>query len=152
MRPLHLLVLCPLLQATAWGQLPLVPGTSAEPLEIDGAWEKAGDTDVQLLLRERADGRLLAYVAGNPSGYLAQGLLDGTSVTLTFAGEDGDGPYDAGLFAGTFLGNRITGTFDDGDGAVPVTLRRSESELLEEHWLFIDADTDAAVRAGPSAT
>jgi hypothetical protein len=116
-------------------------------MTIDGAWENAAGASEQILLRGRADGSLLAYLAGDPGVYLAEGSLLGTSVTLDLQGEDGGGVFDAGLFTGNFMGALITGTYDDGSGPVPLTLQRSTALLLEEHWLLIEASSDEVVQA-----
>ncbi|MDE0916508.1 MAG: peptidoglycan DD-metalloendopeptidase family protein, partial [Planctomycetota bacterium] len=90
---------------------------------------------------------LLGYVAGTPGLYLVGGSRQGTDVLLDFEGEDGDGIYDAGMFTGTLTREQLVGFFDDGSGPVPVTLVRSSAQLVEEHWLLIDADTSAMVEA-----
>jgi YVTN family beta-propeller protein len=116
-------------------------------VDASGVWEKGTGLDEQILLKERADGSLLGYVAGTPGLYLVGGSRQGTDVILDFEGEDGGGIYDAGTFTGTLTREQLVGFFDDGSGPNPVTLVRSSAQLVEEHWLLIDADTSAMVEA-----
>ena len=142
-----LLGLCALLSPQGRVQLPLVPGTPTTRVDVSGVWEKGTGLDEQILLKERTDGSLLAYVAGTPGLYLVGGSRQGTDVILDFEGEDGGGTYDAGTFTGTLTREQLVGFFDDGSGPFPVTLVRSSAQLVEEHWLLIEADTSATVEA-----
>ena len=140
-----LLGLCALLAPQGRVQLPLVSDAPVTRVDASGVWEKGTGLDEQILLQERADGSLLGYVAGTPGLYLVGGSRQGTDVILDFEGDDGGGIYDAGTFTGTLTREQLVGFFDDGSGPNPVTLVRSSAQLVEEHWLLIEADTSAMV-------
>lgn len=142
-----LLGLCALISPQGRTQLPLVPGSPTTRVDVSGVWEKGTGVDEQILLKELADGGLLGYVAGTPGLYLVGGSRQGTDVILEFEGEDGGGIYDAGTFTGILSREQLVGFFDDGSGPLPVTLVRSSAQVVEEHWLLIEADTSTMVEA-----
>lgn len=142
-----LLTVLPLFPAFIPQGTPAAPPTgvrSPAVVTIDGSWEGSGGL---IVLRERAGGQVQGYSAGTPATQITSGMIVGSTLTLILAGEDGDGPLPPLTFTGTLSGSTIVGSFDKGSGPVPLTLTRSTSSLVEEHWLLINPSTSDQVEA-----
>jgi hypothetical protein len=130
------------------GRVPLPPAIPAArtPITVDGAWDSPIADAPHVLLRARADGSLVAYVAGAPRTYLASGSVNGSTVVLAFESEDSGGTFNLGTFTGVFLGDRIKGSFVNSSSSTQVTLVRSMADLVEEDWVLF-ADGSGALAA-----
>ncbi|HIG12101.1 MAG: M23 family metallopeptidase [bacterium] len=145
--PSMLLCLLPLFMSQAGSAHPPAAAASRSPLSLTGAWELFSAPREQLILYQRADGRLLGHMAGSPGLILSAGSLFGSSVTLDFAGLDGGGAFDPGVFHGTLYGALISGTIDSGAGPQAAILARSYAPLVEELWLIAEANSGLSLHA-----
>ncbi|HIG87888.1 MAG TPA: hypothetical protein EYQ25_12705 [Planctomycetes bacterium] len=99
-----LIALLPLLAPQGTPTAPPTGVRLPELVTIDGAWVGSGNL---ICPKERPGGRLLGCMENDPGTIMTAGTLTGSSVSLTFQGEDGGGPLPTSLFSGTFTGASI---------------------------------------------
>ena len=99
-----------------------------------------------VVLRERADGKILGTIHGDPSTWIHSGQRTGTSVNLGLRASDGD---PSTLWEGTLEldldGADLDGDLIDGTAVLPVTLTRTTVPFTEEAWKLFDGSTEASI-------
>ncbi len=124
--------------------LQAAPATAAT---LDGVWTSSVALTKLLVLHERAGGRLIGYLPGDPASRITGGSRTGTAVTIQITSTDPKWTQTT-VFNGTLSGNRLTGTVDAGSGPVAITFQRTSDPFTVEHWLLYDAATRSRIRAG----
>ncbi len=115
---------------------------------VTGTYATGGTpADTRIVLRERADGKILGSIHGAPGIWIHSGQRTGSSVIIELRASDGDptapweGTLDLALDGADLLGDLI-----DGTTVLPVTLTRTAVPFVEETWQWFDEVAEGSLK------
>ncbi|MAF67688.1 MAG: hypothetical protein CMJ84_18795 [Planctomycetes bacterium] len=114
---------------------------------VTGTYAASGTpADTWVLLRERADGKVLGTIHGAPGLWIHSGQRTGASVVLGLRAVDGDPstPWEGTLDL-DLDGADLSGDLIDGTTVLPVTLTRTTIPWVEEVWQLFDETLEGSL-------